>query len=73
MNGTKIHPTAVIDPGAEIGADCEIGPYCVLGAGVVLGDGCWLQHHVSLTGPSRFGPANRFHAFCSIGQRTQDL
>ena len=56
----------------EIGADCEVGPYCVIGAGVVLGDGCWLQHHVSLTGPSRFGKGNRFHAFTSIGGRTQD-
>ncbi len=72
-NGAKIHPTAVIDAGAEIGADCEIGPYCVIGAGVVLGDGCWLQHHVSLTGPSRFGNGNRFFAFCSLGQRSQDL
>ena len=70
---TRIHPTAVIDAGAEIGADCEIGPYCVIGAGVVLGDGCWLQHHVSLTGPSRFGKANRFYAFCSLGQQSQDL
>ena len=70
---TRIHPTAVIDPGAALGADCEVGPYCVIGAGVVLGDGCWLQHHVSLTGPSRFGKANRFHSFCSLGGRTQDL
>ena len=73
MSTARIHPAAVIDPAAEIGADCEVGPYCVIGAGVVLGDGCWLQHHVSLTGPSRFGKANRFHAFCSIGGRTQDL
>jgi UDP-N-acetylglucosamine acyltransferase len=73
VSGAVIHPTAVIDPRAEIGAGCEIGPYCVLGPGVVLGADCWLQHHVSLTGPARFGRANRFHAFCSIGQRTQDL
>ncbi len=73
MSGARIHPTAVIDSGAEIGADCEIGPYSVIGAGVVLGEGSWLQHHVSLTGPSRFGKGNRFHAFCSIGGRTQDL
>lgn len=73
MSGAAIHPTAVIDSSAEIGAGCEIGPYCVIGSGVVLGADCWLQHHVSLTGPARFGRANRFHAFCSIGQRTQDL
>jgi UDP-N-acetylglucosamine acyltransferase len=70
---TNIHPTAVIDPGAQIGEGCEIGPYCVIGSDVVLGDGCWLQHHVSLNGPSRVGRGNRFYAFSSIGQRTQDL
>ncbi|MEQ1852168.1 MAG: acyl-ACP--UDP-N-acetylglucosamine O-acyltransferase [Chthoniobacteraceae bacterium] len=73
MSGASIHPTAVIDPSAEIGAGCEIGPYCIVGAGVVLGENCWLQHHVSLTGPACFGGGNRFYAFCSIGQRTQDL
>jgi UDP-N-acetylglucosamine acyltransferase len=70
---TKIHPTAVIDPGAQIGAGCEIGPYCVIGTDVVLGDECWLQQHVSLNGASRVGRGNRFYAFTSIGQRTQDL
>ena len=73
MSTARIHPTAVVDPFAEIGADCEIGPYCVIGPGVRLGEACWLQHHVSLTGPSHFGKGNLFHAFCSIGQRTQDL
>ena len=68
-----IHPTAVIDPTAEIGAGCKIGPYCVIGPDVILGDDCWLQHHVSLNGPSRIGAGNQFYAFCSIGQRTQDL
>lgn len=73
MSGTKIHPTAIIEPGAEIGDGCEIGPYCVIGANVQLGPGCWLQHHVSISGPSRIGQANRFFAFGSIGQQTQDL
>jgi UDP-N-acetylglucosamine acyltransferase len=68
-----IHPTAIIDPKAEIAADVEIGPYCIIGAGVVLGAGCWLQHHVTLMGPSRIGARNRFYAYCSIGQQTQDL
>jgi UDP-N-acetylglucosamine acyltransferase len=69
----RIHPTAVIDPRAEIAADCEIGPYCVIGPDVQLGAGCWLQHHVSLNGPTVVGRGNRFFAFSSIGQRTQDL
>jgi UDP-N-acetylglucosamine acyltransferase len=70
---TKLHPTAVIDPRAEIGDGCEIGPYCVIGPDVQLGADCWLQHHVSLNGPAKFGRANRFFAFSSIGQPTQDL
>ena len=73
MSGTTIHATAVVDPSAQIGEGCEVGPYCVIGAGVVLGAGCWLEHHVSLGGPSRFGAGNRFHAFAAIGGQTQDL
>ncbi len=68
-----IHPTAIIDPAAQIGANCEIGPYCIIGPNVILGDGCWLQHHVTLCGPSRIGRNNRFFAYGSIGQQTQDL
>jgi len=69
----QIHSTAIIDPTATIGENCQIGPYCVLGAGVELGPECWLQHHVSISGPSRIGAKNRFFAFSSIGQQTQDL
>ena len=68
-----IHPTAVIDPKAELGKDVVIGPYCVIGPQVVLGEGCWLQNQVSIFGPTTIGARNRFHAFCSIGQQTQDL
>ena len=69
----KIHPTAVIDSDARIGESCEIGPYCVIGPDVELGADCWLQHHVSLSGPAKIGRGNRFFAFSSIGQQTQDL
>ena len=50
-----------------------VGPYCVIGAEVVLGANCWLQHHVTLAGPMRAGAGNKFYAYCSIGQQTQDL
>jgi UDP-N-acetylglucosamine acyltransferase len=69
----SVHPTAIIDPEAEIGADVTIGPYCVIGPAVVLGQGCWLQNHVTLCGPTKIGARNRFHAYCSIGQQSQDL
>ena len=69
----NVHPTSIIDPEAEIGADVTIGPYCVIGPAVVLGEGCWLQNHVTLCGPSKIGTQNRFFAYCSVGQQSQDL
>jgi len=70
---TEIHPTAIVDPSAQLGTNVVIGPYCIIGPGVVLGDGCWLQHHVTLCGPAVIGRDNRFFAYGSIGQQTQDL
>jgi len=73
MSDVQIHPTAIVDPGAQIGAGSEIGPYCVISPNVMLDENCWLQHHVTLCGPMRAGARNKFYAYCSIGQQTQDL
>ncbi len=73
MSISQIHPTAIVDARAEIGTDTTIGPYCVIGPDVVIGPNCWLQHHVTLAGPMRAGGRNKFYAYCSIGQQTQDL
>jgi UDP-N-acetylglucosamine acyltransferase len=73
MSDIAIHSTAIVDAKAELGAETIVGPYCVVGPGVVLGEKCWLQHHVTLTGPTRGGRENKFYAYCSIGQQTQDL
>jgi UDP-N-acetylglucosamine acyltransferase len=69
----SVHPTAIVDPGAKLGFDVEIGPYSIVGPDVTIGDSTWLQHHVTLLGPTTVGPRNRFHAYCSIGQQSQDL
>jgi UDP-N-acetylglucosamine acyltransferase len=73
MSEVGIHPTAIVDPKAEIGPGTIVGPYCVIEQGVVLGTNCWLQHHVTLAGPMRAGNGNKFYAYSSIGQQTQDL
>jgi UDP-N-acetylglucosamine acyltransferase len=73
MSDAQIHPTAIVDAKAEIGAGSVIGPYCIVAASVVLGADCWLQHHVTLSGPMTAGERNKFYAYCSIGQQTQDL
>jgi UDP-N-acetylglucosamine acyltransferase len=73
MSDVHIHATAIVDSRAELGAGTIVGPYCIIGPNVVLGPECWLQHHVTLAGPMRAGARNKFYAYCSIGQQTQDL
>lgn len=73
MSDARIHPTAIVDPNAELGAETVVGPYCIVGPNVVLGAGCWLQHHVTVLGPTQIGARNKFFAYGSIGQQTQDL
>src|SRR5438874_12504730 len=73
MSDGQIHPTAIIDAEAELGPGTSVGPYCVIGSDVVLGPDCWLQHHVTLCGPMKAGAKNKFFAYCSIGQKTEDL
>src|SRR5438552_1731857 len=73
MSGFVIHPTAVIDPKAELSAGTTVGPYCIIAAGVVLCEKCCHQHLITLVGPMWAGRENRFYAYSSIGQQTQDL
>jgi UDP-N-acetylglucosamine acyltransferase len=73
MSDVQIHPTAIVDSAAEIGSGSVIGPYSIVGPNVVLGENSWLQHHVTLCGPMQAGRGNKFYAYCSIGQQTQDL
>ncbi len=73
MPATEIHPTAIVDPHAQLGSGVYVGPYSIIGPDVTLGDGCWLQHHVTITGPARIGKNNKFFAYGSIAQQTQDL
>src|SRR3954467_12892680 len=73
MSEVQVHATAIVDAKAEIGPGTVIGPYCIVEAGVVLGADCWLQHHVTVSGPTVAGARNKFYAYGSIGQQTQDL
>ncbi|MEM1297310.1 MAG: acyl-ACP--UDP-N-acetylglucosamine O-acyltransferase [Verrucomicrobiota bacterium] len=70
---SNIHPTAIIHESATIADDAKIGPYCVIHEGVEIGSGTWLQNHVTVAGPTKIGSNNRFFAYGSIGQQTQDL
>ena len=68
-----IHPTASIHPSAKLGANVRIGAYAVIDADVELGAECVVGPHVYLTGMTRIGTGNKFHAGCVIGDAPQDL
>ena len=68
-----IHPTAIIHPQAKLDATVQVGPFAVIDAGVELGAGCVVGPHVYLTGETKIGTGNRFHAGCVIGDAPQDL
>ncbi len=68
-----IHPTAVIHPNAEIGEGVKIGPYAVIDEHVQVGANCEIGPHVYLTGKTRIGFGNKFHAGAVIGDLPQDL
>ena len=68
-----IHPTAIIHPRAKLGANVRVGPYAVIEADVELGADCIVGPHVYLTGVTKIGNGNKFHAGCVIGDAPQDL
>jgi len=68
-----IHPTAIIHPKAKLDATVQVGPFAVIDAGVELGANCMVGPHVYLTGETKIGVGNRFHAGCIIGDAPQDL
>jgi UDP-3-O-[3-hydroxymyristoyl] glucosamine N-acyltransferase len=50
---TKIHPTAVVDPGARLGARVTVGAVAVVGPGVEVGEDCFIGPHCVLGEPVR--------------------
>ncbi|HTV40936.1 MAG TPA: acyl-ACP--UDP-N-acetylglucosamine O-acyltransferase [Candidatus Sulfotelmatobacter sp.] len=68
-----IHPTAIVHPKAKLDSTVRVGPYAVIDEGVELGANCLVGPHVYLTGQTKIGAANAFHAGCVIGDAPQDL
>ena len=68
-----IHPSAIIHPKAKLDATVQVGPYAVIDEGVELGAQCVVGPHVYLTGVTKIGSHNIFHAGCVIGDAPQDL
>ncbi len=68
-----IHPTAIIHPSAKLGANVRVGAYAVIDADVELGADCVVGPHAYLTGVTKIGAGNQFHAGSVIGDAPQDL
>jgi len=72
-SGTRIDPTALVDPQAKIGHGVVIGPYCIVGPDVAIGDGCRLVAHVHLTGNTEIGEKTVIYPFASLGTPPQSV
>ena len=70
---TKIHPTAIVEPGARLAETVSIGPYCHIGTGVELGEGVLVHSHAVIVGRTTIGAKTRIFPFASIGHEPQDL
>jgi UDP-N-acetylglucosamine acyltransferase len=68
-----IHKTAIIYPKAKLDATVRVGAFAVIDEGVELGANCIVGPHVYLTGQTKIGANNSFHAGCVIGDAPQDL
>ncbi len=69
---TRIHPTAIIDPGAQLGVDVEVGAYTIIGPHVTIGDRCRIMPQVFLDGWLTLGCECTVFPFASLGSQTQD-
>jgi UDP-N-acetylglucosamine acyltransferase len=73
LGAKMIHSTAIIHPQARLAAGVQVGPFAVIDAGVEVGPDCWIGPHVYLTGLTKIGRGNKFHAGAVIGDAPQDL
>ena len=69
---TRIHPTAIVDPGACLADDVEVGPDSIIGADTDIEAGTRIGPHVVIGAHTRIGARNTFFQFSSIGEAPQD-
>ncbi|MFT4197094.1 MAG: acyl-ACP--UDP-N-acetylglucosamine O-acyltransferase [Pseudoxanthomonas sp.] len=72
VTATRIHPSAVVEPGARLGEGVEVGPFCWIDAEVEVGDGTVFGPHCTVAGPTTIGPGNRFVGHVAVGGPPQD-
>lgn len=70
---TRIHPSAIVDPGAELGQGVVIGPWSIIGPDVRIGDGTEIRSHVLIERDTTVGADCRIHQGAVLGTDAQDL
>lgn len=70
---SKIHSTAIIDPGAQVDSSVQIGAYVVVEDNVTIGEGCEIGHHAVIASGTRLGNGVRVFTGAVIGNPPQDL
>ena len=70
---SRVHPTALVEPGASVAEGAEIGPWCHVGPDVTLEAGARLVSHVVVEGRTRIGAGAVLYPFCTVGLAPQDL
>ena len=69
---TRIHSTAMVDPGAELDSTVTVGPYTLIGPHVRIGAGTTVGPHCVIEGHTTIGCDNRIFQFNSLGAIPQD-
>ena len=64
---SRIHATAVVDPGAQLADGVEIGPWSIVGPGVILAEDVRLASHVVIQQDTTVGARTIIHPFSVIG------
>jgi len=70
---SRIHPTAIVEPGAQLHETVEIGPYAIVGPHVTIGAGTTVGSHSVIEGHTTIGEDNRIGHYASVGGRPQDM
>jgi UDP-N-acetylglucosamine acyltransferase len=69
---TRIHPTAIVEPGAKLAAGVAVGPYSLIGSSVAIGPGSEIGAYVVLEGRVTLGARCRVGHGALIGGVPQD-
>ncbi|MCP3870981.1 MAG: acyl-ACP--UDP-N-acetylglucosamine O-acyltransferase [Gammaproteobacteria bacterium] len=70
---SRIHPTAIIDPGANLHESVRVGPYSIIESDVVIGPDCRIESSTRIYSGTHLGQGNRVCHGAMLGCEPQDL